>query len=192
MKRTLSQSKDLLGQTYGRCINCARTAFWFTLGVWAALVAVRFIIEDHVFVTVILLIAFGLTANTLIHLFMYSLRRATHASTGDVVTAADQLGHSTFVTQSANSTRRDFMQRFIGATAAAMVLILLPRSAKAACGDCAAANGAGWHDCITYSCNNVGQACCPPGYPYLNHCDCQCYDGTNFDCGSYSNCNYCG
>jgi hypothetical protein len=45
--------------------------------------------------------------------------------------------------------------------------------------------------CMTYFCGGTDQnpyVCCPPGFPYLNHCDCKCYETTNFDCGSYSKC----
>ena len=59
-------------------------------------------------------------------------------------------------------------------------------------GRCSELYGPGWYDCITYFCNTEGIYCCPPGYPYLNHCDCLCYAGTNFPkpCSSYSNCAY--
>ncbi len=45
--------------------------------------------------------------------------------------------------------------------------------------------------CMTYFCGGTDRnpyVCCPPGFPYLNHCDCRCYDTTDFDCGSYSKC----
>jgi hypothetical protein len=45
--------------------------------------------------------------------------------------------------------------------------------------------------CMTYFCGGTDKnpyVCCPPGAPYLNHCDCQCYPTTDFDCGSYSQC----
>lgn len=51
--------------------------------------------------------------------------------------------------------------------------------------------------CITNFCNTVGLYCCPSGYPYLNHCDCLCYQSNDFsgattengrDCKSYSYC----
>lgn len=60
----------------------------------------------------------------------------------------------------------------------------------AAGGQCAAEYGEGWYDCITNFCNTEGLFCCPPGHPYLNHCDCQCYESSDFDCKSYSNCRY--
>lgn len=42
--------------------------------------------------------------------------------------------------------------------------------------------------CRTNYCGCNGCCCCPRGYPYLNHCDCNCYDGTDFDCRSFSKC----
>lgn len=60
-------------------------------------------------------------------------------------------------------------------------------------------HGAGWYDCVTNFCNTQGLICCPPGHPYLNHCDCKCYQSNDFsgaeteqgrNCQSYSNCNY--
>ncbi|OGQ42655.1 MAG: hypothetical protein A3I70_02115 [Deltaproteobacteria bacterium RIFCSPLOWO2_02_FULL_44_34] len=49
----------------------------------------------------------------------------------------------------------------------------------------------GGHGCITSACGVMsGQIyCCPYGHRYLNHCDCLCYTGNNFDCNSYSYCN---
>lgn len=41
--------------------------------------------------------------------------------------------------------------------------------------------------CITEFCNTDGIYCCPPGYPYLNHNDCLCYDVLP-DVPSYSQC----
>ena len=48
----------------------------------------------------------------------------------------------------------------------------------------------GQHTCITTGCGVMsGQVyCCPQGYRYLNHCDCQCYNSTDFDCNSYTRC----
>jgi len=45
--------------------------------------------------------------------------------------------------------------------------------------------------CQTYMCGGTDKnpyVCCPSGYPYLNHCDCKCYDSSDFPCGSYSYC----
>lgn len=49
----------------------------------------------------------------------------------------------------------------------------------------------GGHGCITSACGVMsGQVyCCPSGHRYLNHCDCLCYTGNNFNCNSYSYCN---
>lgn len=44
---------------------------------------------------------------------------------------------------------------------------------------------------FTYFCgggNEWPYVCCPKGAPYLNHCDCQCYSSSKFDCKSYSKC----
>ncbi|MBU4501589.1 MAG: hypothetical protein KKA79_03290 [Nanoarchaeota archaeon] len=41
--------------------------------------------------------------------------------------------------------------------------------------------------CITYFCNTDGIYCCPPGFPYLNHHDCLCYQEPP-DVNSYSQC----
>lgn len=44
---------------------------------------------------------------------------------------------------------------------------------------------------LTYFCgggSNWPYVCCPKGAPYLNHCDCQCYNASDFDCKSYSKC----
>ena len=49
----------------------------------------------------------------------------------------------------------------------------------------------GQHTCITTGCGVMSDQvyCCPQGYRYLNHCDCLCYNSTDFDCNSYTRCN---
>jgi hypothetical protein len=45
--------------------------------------------------------------------------------------------------------------------------------------------------CMTFFCGGstgCPYVCCPRGAPYLNHCDCNCYSTSEFDCGSYSHC----
>lgn len=45
--------------------------------------------------------------------------------------------------------------------------------------------------CMTNFCGGgmgCPYVCCPKGMPYLNHCDCKCYENSNFDCHSYSYC----
>ncbi|WP_269580677.1 hypothetical protein [Roseibium sp. Sym1] len=134
---------------------------------------------------------------SLAHVASYAVRRArmvARAAHGRIVPVGE---HAVLPIPAGGPgeglTRRGFavlVLRYAGL--AAVASIGLTARARADCGDCAATYGAGYLDCITYYCNDIGQTCCPPGYPYLNHCDCTCYDGTGFDCGSYSNCNYCG
>lgn len=45
--------------------------------------------------------------------------------------------------------------------------------------------------CMTNFCGGgmgCPYVCCPKGLPYLNHCDCKCYENSDFDCHSYSYC----
>jgi len=45
--------------------------------------------------------------------------------------------------------------------------------------------------CMTNFCGGgmgCPYVCCPRGLPYLNHCDCKCYENRDFDCHSYSYC----
>lgn len=47
--------------------------------------------------------------------------------------------------------------------------------------------------CHTLTCGgtHLTSVCCPSGHPYLNHCDCLCYDShQGLDCPSYSACQY--
>ncbi len=46
--------------------------------------------------------------------------------------------------------------------------------------------------CITTACgiSSTESLCCPKEFPYLNHCDCLCYESTDFKCNSYSSCQY--
>jgi len=44
---------------------------------------------------------------------------------------------------------------------------------------------------FTYFCGGGSEwpyVCCQKGAPYLNHCDCQCYSSSDFECKSYSYC----
>jgi len=46
--------------------------------------------------------------------------------------------------------------------------------------------------CITTACGMTPSEslCCPQDYPYLNHCNCMCYESTDFACGGYSACQH--
>jgi hypothetical protein len=46
--------------------------------------------------------------------------------------------------------------------------------------------------CITTACGMTSSEslCCPKDYPYLNHCNCMCYESTDFACGGYSACQH--
>ena len=48
------------------------------------------------------------------------------------------------------------------------------------------------NQCNTTACgvSSTESLCCPAEYPYLNHCDCMCYESTDFACGGYSACQH--
>lgn len=187
--------------TFGRCETCMRIAFRSAVCAWALTAGLSLAAPGPLAVALAACLAGLLTTNALLHLIAYAVRQ-TRGASGIARAVPPVIGGRRAVPALASRSarfpraplsRRDLIRVFVASAAsAAAAMLALPRGARAACGDCAAQNGAGWYDCITNFCNNVGQACCPPGYPYLNHCDCQCYDGTSFDCGSYSGCQYCG
>lgn len=57
---------------------------------------------------------------------------------------------------------------------------------------CQASTSAYPNRCIATACGitSTESLCCPEGFPYLNHCDCLCYESTDFKCNSYSACQY--
>ncbi len=182
---------------FGRCTYCMRSAFRWALAAWL-LAGLALVANFGSVAFWVALAALALSLLTLAHIGVFSLRHASamyRREKGELV----RLGaHGVLPVprkdrQSPVVTRRKMIglvAKYAGVAAAAAVG--LPHRAEASCGDCASIYGAGYYDCITHFCNNVGQYCCPPGFPYLNHCDCGCYDVTSFDCNSYSNCLYCG
>ena len=187
-----------LRSKFGRCATCMRIAFWAASAGWGAVYLIAILDWPVVVIWAVLLPTALLSVMTALHILMFALnhsRNTIHAQQGEVVRigphAALPVAHE--VAHSPQMTRREMIGVAVKFASLAMAACLgLPRRANAGCGDCAAYFGAGYYDCITYFCNTQGQTCCPPGFPYLNHCDCICYDGNGFDCNSYSNCLYCG
>lgn len=183
MKRVFGRAGLAAHFRLGACIHCMRIAVRAAIASWAALATAHLSALPVWLGNLTFLAATALTALALLHIAFFAYRRI------GTLQVADQSAEGASVA----AGRRAFMRAFaVGVLAAAAATVPFARRALAACGDCAAQFGAGYYDCITNFCNTMGQTCCPPGYPYLNHCDCQCYDTTNMNCGSYSNCNWCG
>jgi len=131
--------------------------------------------------------AFGLSAVWVLHAVTFAVRTvALTAQAGTPAVAAAGASPVAVV-----ATRRHALRIFTsGLGTAAMLSLMMPRGAVAQspCDRCPGYR----YTCITTQCTTTGIYCCPDGHPYLNHCDCLCYDSTGFNCSSYSNCNYCG
>jgi hypothetical protein len=182
---------------FGRCASCMRLAVRAAMIAWLTLLVISLTLANEAVWYSALALATGLTALCAAHILAFGAHRVVMAKAGRTGVRQINIGQS----GPANSprkplqlpyTRRDTLLLFLGGVAAATLASLAAsRPAMASCGDCSNQFGSGYHDCITNFCNNQGQTCCPPGYPYLNHCDCLCYDTTEMDCNSYSNCLYC-
>lgn len=179
-------------------MTCLRTACRAALLAWLAAFIVSRFPETAGLAGPAMLIAAGLTMLAILHVLFFAARQAGPAKAGQPGNFEQRSVGARDFTDSGPEPRplagrRRVLQLFLqGCATAALAALVLPGRARAACGDCARQFGSGYHDCITNYCGTQGQVCCPPGFPYLNHCDCQCYDTTNFDCNSYSNCLYCG
>ncbi len=183
MKNPVQGIFRMLDSTFGRCVKCLRVACRAALLAWMAVIAASYFPETAGLADPVRLLAAGLTVLAVLHVLFFAARQVQPAKAGRPGTRLEPEIHT---------ARRRVLQLFLkGCATAAFAVLVLPRSARAACGDCAAQFGSGYHDCITNFCGTQGQVCCPPGFPYLNHCDCECYDTTNFNCNSYSNCLYC-
>ncbi len=194
MRRFRTWFVNFFGNRFGKCARCMRIALRCAFAAWAALWALSWLPIATAVHDATLLLATGLTALTLTHIGFFAGRQVAAGRNFARSWRERQGMHNApplVAGQPLEDTlnRRQAVSLFArGALVAGLASVGYPRRAVAACGDC----GAGWHDCITNFCGTTGQVCCPQGYPYLNHCDCTCYDGTDFDCSSYSNCNYCG
>ncbi|MDU8928856.1 DUF3624 family protein [Alisedimentitalea sp. MJ-SS2] len=181
---------------FGRCAKCMRLAFLSAVSGWGALGLAMALGLGSVVHAGLLVLSLGLTVLVVAHVATFAARQTRQVirtSRGETVRIGAHAALPVAETVVKTMSRRQIIGLALRYAAVAGGATLgLTQRAQAACGDCAATFGAGYYDCITHFCNNVGQTCCPPGYPYLNHCDCICYDGTGFDCNSYSNCNYCG
>lgn len=194
MKDFTTRLHFFINTQFGRCARCMRLAFrCAVLGCVGTIIALQLQADNRIIILLSLL-SLLLTTLTVAHILVFALRhsRGKHLSDPDHIIKIGTHAALPMQTGETYISRRQMLgSLFKYAAVAAVACIGLPNKAAAACGDCAATFGSGYYDCITYFCNDVGQTCCPPGYPYLNHCDCICYDGTSFDCNSYSACQYC-
>ena len=187
----------MLDSKFGRCLKCLRVACRAALLAWLAMVVLSNFPEAAGLANPAMLLAAGLTILAVLHVVFFAARQVKPVKSGQSEVfefpPALRPGRSDCNLEPGNlADRRQILQLFLkGCATAAFAVLVLPRPARAACGDCAEQFGSGYHDCITNFCGTQGQVCCPPGFPYLNHCDCQCYETTNFNCNSYSNCLYC-
>ena len=198
MQDYTSRVRFFIDTQFGRCAKCMRLVFWGSVLGWSGTaLAYQFQVDQRV-VLLVFLLSLSLTALTAAHILVFAWRHSLgiRRSGSEQVIKVGKHAALPMLKRNdppVNMSRRRLFKTLLRNTAvAAVASVGLPKMAVAACGDCAATYGYGYYDCITYFCNNQGQTCCPPGYPYLNHCDCTCYDGTDFNCGSYSACQYCG
>ncbi|MFQ5623468.1 MAG: hypothetical protein ACE5FS_08740 [Paracoccaceae bacterium] len=198
MKHVAHRLGRFIDARYGRCTTCMRLAFRVSVLGWSAVIFADWLGTGRGVFLATVMLAMLLTVHAAVHILVFAWRRSTGGGMpGNPQTVKLGPHRALPIVRPRNPpermSRRQVFRALLGnAAIAAAASAGLPRMARAACGDCAATFGAGYYDCITHFCNNVGQTCCPPGFPYLNHCDCICYDGTGFDCGSYSACQYCG
>lgn len=195
MRVTTSKFSVFWGQKFGRCPSCMRLALGLAASGWGVALVRYAVAGAGGSLGVLVLISLLLTGLTAAHVATIAWRqtgRALRAAAGSIERIGPHGALPINRESAPKMSRRQVVAlafRYGGVALAG--LVALPSKARASCGDCAAAFGGGYHDCITHFCNNQGQTCCPPGFPYLNHCDCTCYDGNGFDCNSYSNCLYC-
>jgi hypothetical protein len=154
----------------GACRKCMREAFLAAAIAWAACVGFA-IFGATLRQPLILPLAVGAallaTMNWLLHLVVFSARIAS----GSRAMPASKATNSA-------PERRSFLVGFTTTFAGIALATIFPASSAAQ--DV-------YYLCNTTFCN--GNTCCPSSYRYLNHCDCQCYESSDFDCGSYSYCN---
>lgn len=184
---------NIVSKTFGRCARCMRLALAVAVGSWVA-----FFISLPLFPRdlsdLLLAIALVATTNWLLHITFFTVRQALFSTSrvrsSDSEPASGDIPaiESESRMQSPTSRREALLTFAKSLLAAGVASVSLSLPAMARCGDC----GPGYHDCITNFCGTSGQVCCPRGYPYLSHCDCDCYSSPPSNCSSYSNCNYCG
>ncbi len=176
----------ILDRNLGRCPRCMRLSFRFAAGALIVTAGCYFAAVGPTATIIAAVAAACLTALWFLHLVTFAARRVELAAPADGRMLAVAGVPSV---DPARATRRHALRLFTGGLAAAALLsIVMPRNAVAqSCTQCPGYR----YVCITTSCTTSGVYCCPEGHPYLNHCDCLCYDSTNFNCNSYSNCNYC-
>ena len=180
---------------FGRCAKCMRLAMLCFVLSLIGYFTLTFAGAYPVLAGPLLVAAIATGALTTLHILVFAWRFGlpSHHRAAIVPVKTGKGPVAPVPVFQATLSRRDATRMFFRvAMLAALATLPLPKRARAACGDCAATYGGGWYDCITYFCNTQGQTGCPPGSPYLNHCDCLCYDTTDFNCGSYSACQYCG
>ncbi len=198
MHAIASHISTFLSTKFGRCARCMRLALRLAIIAWLLLLLAGLTTPNITVWYLTLAAAIGLTMLCVAHFIAHGLHRVTGAQSGKQgvrpmrPAAIRPVGKGRSAIPLTLSRRETLMLFLRGMAAAAMATLPTFRPAAAGCGDCANQHGAGYYDCITNFCSTDGQVCCPPGAPYLSHCDCLCYETSNTGCNSYSNCLYCG
>ncbi len=176
---------QLVSAKLGRCARCMRLSLQGAIVGWVAVAGVYQIQPDGWMWSVPLVLAVPFTVLWVSHIAAYAMR-AVRREQGTQV--EDQPKSPMFNDRGVGVvTRRQALTLFVSGTVMGVLASLsISPAAFAVCnGRC----GSGTCECNTGRCGgNERYVCCPADAPYLNHCDCQCYASTNFDCGSYTDC----
>jgi hypothetical protein len=186
------QISTLVSAKLGRCARCFRLSLVGAAAGWATVAAMSFARVETRLVLGFMLCAGALTVLWAAHIAAFTIRVVRNIGNIPKASGAGVPMVPTVKWLNVTTSRRQAVGILARSVAVGIVLSLPPtmRAFAAQNGKCAEANGPGWYDCITTSCTTTGLYCCPPGHPYLNLCDCLCYNESP-DCSvGYVNCNY--
>jgi len=150
--------------SFGSCPKCMRQSLLATLAAWGAVIllwplsGVLKVAEE--LITFLIVAASVLFLLSLTHLLVFAARRCLAANTAAHVPGGEP---------EPLLTRRSFMSTFLRSLAYGAALAASPRLAQAACPN-------GTLTCQFTRCSDSGTYCCPRGYPWLNPCNCKCYE----------------
>ena len=169
----------------GTCGKCIRQAFRAAL--LAGCLCVPALIFGWFFhsvvpVLVAISIAASLMALWLLHIIVFGVRAARRS-----IRLSGPIGSAVAKEVKSQQSKRAFLSVFAKSVTAVTFATVIPSKMAYAYGNC---YDPGSYPCNTTFCVPQGadNACCPQASRFLNHCDCRCYESSNFDCGSYTYC----
>lgn len=187
LRKILNRISQLVSAKLGRCARCMRLSLQGALVGWVAVAGAYQVNPVGWIWSVPFVLAVPFTILWLGHIAAFATREVRRGRSTQVQPQNQGVPMTISDRGLRTANRRQALAIFVTGTVMGVLASLsVPRAASAMCnGRC----GSGTCECNTGRCGGSDRyVCCPSDAPYLNHCDCQCYASTGFNCSSYTDC----